>query len=195
MDAIIVLLLIFIFILLIWNIKLFYNLKKKDENHVAEYYELNGKLNFITAVGSIAILLISYLGFNVKKEILKNSEGSINEMVKAKSSEIDSLLESKNILKAGVYIVNDLEFKEEKEYKFEDLKTIDNKPLPRFTSEPKLIISTNTGENLRIEKVTTDFFVLGKPISKNYAFIDSKDNPNYPKILIFDIWIADYRMK
>lgn len=195
MDAILIFLLILIVILLLWNIKLYYNHKRKGKNHDREYFDLNAKLNFVTAVGTLAILLISYLGFNVKKEILKNSEEPINEMVKMKSKEIDSLMASKNILKAGIYIISDLDFKENKVYKFKDLLTIDNKHLPDFAYIPKLIINTSTGENLRIEKLTTEFFVLGRSISKHSFLAIEDENPNYPKILKFDIWIADYKTK
>jgi heme/copper-type cytochrome/quinol oxidase subunit 2 len=195
MDTIVVLFLVLILILLLWNIKIYYSHAKNDKNNDREYFELNAKLNFIVAVGSLAILLISYLGFNVKKEIIKNSEIPINEMVEKKSNEIDSLFASKNILKAGIYIINDLSFKENKVYKFKDLLTIDNKHLPEFAYAPKLIISTSTGENLRVEKVTNEFFVLAEPMSKNSYLVVEEDDPSYPKILKFDIWIADYKTK
>src|SRR5258706_3140140 len=100
-------------ILLVWNIFLFFQLRQ-NRNLNREYFELNAKLNFITAVGSFAIIVISFLGWDVKDEILKKSEMPIKEMINEKSTEIDNLLANKNILKAGIYIVTDLEFKEKK---------------------------------------------------------------------------------
>jgi len=193
MDSLIsILLLLVIIILLIWDILLRLIQKKQPSNENKEYFELNSKLNFIIAVGTLAILLVTYLGFDVKEEILKKSEEPIKNLIKAKSLEIDSLLESKNILKAGIYIINDLNYKEDSVYKFEDLLTIDNKNLPNFAYPPKLIINTSTGENLRIKKVTNDCFILSSPIQKSSSLLIG-ENPNYPKNLKFDIWIADYK--
>ena len=192
-TAIQILLIIVIIILLVWDIILHYQFKKKTTKKCREYYEVNSKLNFIIAIGSFAILLVTYLGFDVKEDILKKSERPINELVNAKSAEINSLLESKNILKAGIYIVNDLKYKEDSIYLFSNLITIDNKHLPDFAYEPKLIINTRTGENLRIKKVTLDYFVLGSPINKSGFIMTEQENPKYPKELTFDIWIADYR--
>lgn len=195
MDSIQALFIFLIFILLIWNVCLLYRIKKNKGKQVKEYYELNSKLNFITAFGSLAVLLFSYLGWDIKVEINENSKDAIRELIKLKSDEIDSLFADKNILKAGIYIVNDLEFKENKKFRFNDLLTFDNKPLPDFVHSPKLIISTSTGENLRIEKVTNEYFILGKPISKNNCIVLEEDNPKYPVIIKFDIWIADYKNK
>lgn len=194
-TAIQILLMIVIIILLVWDIILHYHHKKQKAKEGREYYEVNSKLNFIIAVGSFSILLVTYLGFDVKEDILKKSETPINELVNTKSAEIDSLLESKNILKAGIYIVNDLNYKEDSIYMFADLLTIDNKHLPDFAYEPKLIINTSTGENLRIKKVTLDYFVLGSPIKKSGFLMLEGENPKYPKKLTFDIWIADYKTK
>ncbi|MFM9838840.1 MAG: hypothetical protein ACKVOQ_11285 [Cyclobacteriaceae bacterium] len=194
MNTIQILVLIAISILLVWDIYLHIKLKR-NKNRDHEYHELNSKLNFITASGSFALLAVSFLGWDVKDEILKKSEGPIKEMISEKRVEIDSLLANKNILKAGIYIVTDLEFKENKMFKFRDLLTIDHKHLPELTNAPKLLINTSTGENLRIEKVTNEYFILGKPISKNYSLVNETDNPEYPKILKFDIWIADYKQK
>lgn len=181
-------------ILLLWNIVLF--IRNNNKNNESEhYFELNAKLNFIAASGTLLILVVTFLGWNVRKEILMNSNVAIKEMVQVKSHEVDSLLESKNILKAGIYIVNDIDFKENKVYKFEDLLTIDNKSLPRFSHPPKLIINTNTGENLRIKEITDSYFILSKPIAKYYFISDERTNPEYPKIIKFDVWIGDYKSK
>lgn len=194
MDVIQFLLLIAILILLIWDICL-HLIFKRERKKEREYFELNARLNFIIAVGSLAILLISYLGWNIKDEILKRSEEPIRKMIDEKKVEYDSLLDNKNILKAGIYIVTDLEFKENRIFKFKDLSTIDNKHLPDLAHAPRLLITTSTGENLRIEKITNEYFILGKPISKSYSLFQEGDNPKYPKILKFDIWIADYNQK
>lgn len=93
----------------------------------------------------------------------------------------------------GIYIVNDIEYQEDKIYKFKDLLTFDNKQLPAFVFEPKLLISTTTGENLRIKKITNEYFILSKPISKNSGIRTDDDNPEYPKTIKLDIWIADYK--
>ena len=200
MNTIEILLLILIFILLIWNsFELYFN-KKVTQKTGQKYFELSAKINFLTATGTLAILLISYLGLNVKDEILKKSETPIRELITKKSKEIDSslriidtLLASKNVLKAGIYIVNDLTFKVDKIIKFQNLLTIDKKSLPSFSYAPKLMIITNTGENIRIKKVTNEYFILGEPISKNYSILAEQGDPDYPKILKFDLWIADYK--
>jgi hypothetical protein len=121
-------------------------------------------------------------------------------MIIKKSAELDtlityadSLIKNKNILKAGIYIVTDNEFKAGKVYKFEDLESIDKKRLPVFEYAPKLIISTNTGENLRIDTITNEFFILAKPIIKNGFIMLERNNPIYPKSVKFDVWIADYK--
>jgi hypothetical protein len=193
-NTIQILVTIAIFILLAWDIYLHIRLRR-NKNRDHEHHELNSKLNFITASGSFAILAISFLGWDVKDEILKKSEEPIKEMINKKSAEIDTLLKNKNILKAGIYIVTDLEFKENKIFKFQDLLTIDHKHLPELTNAPKLLINTRTGENLRIEKVTNEYFILGKPISETYSIYEEGVNPKYPKVLKFDIWIADYKQE
>lgn len=185
-------LMVFLIILFIWNLIVYYKQPKDVANKNKKYYELDAKLNFVIAVGSLAIFIVSYLGYDVKEEILKKSETPINEMVKAKSHEIDSLLESKNILKAGIYIVNGLEYKEGKKFRFKDFLTIDNKHLPDFGYSPKLIINSSTGENLRIVKVTSEYFILSKPLLKS-GYLQLDDNPYYPDIVKFDVWIADYK--
>lgn len=200
MNAIEILLLILIVILLVWNsFELYFN-KRETQKTGQKYFELSAKINFLTATGTLAILLVSYLGLNVKDEILKKSETPINELITKKSKEIDSslriidtLLASKDVLKAGIYIVNDLTFKVDKIFKFQDLLTIDKKRLPSFSYAPKLMIITNTGENIRIKKVTNEYFILGEPISKNYSILTEQGNPEYPKLLKFDLWIADYK--
>ena len=194
METIQLLLLVAITILLTWNVFLYFRLKH-DRNLNREYFELNAKLNFLTAIGSFAIVMISFLGWDVKDELLKRSEVPIKEMIDEKRSEIDSLLSNKNILKAGIYIITDLKFEENKIFKFHDLLTIDKKHLPELTDIPKLLITTSTGENLRIEKLTNEYFILGKPISKFFYLSTEEGNPKYPKELRFDVWIADYKMK
>ncbi|MFT4806460.1 MAG: heme/copper-type cytochrome/quinol oxidase subunit 2 [Psychroserpens sp.] len=190
----------FMLIIFIWNIYLFYQHKGQNANPEREYFELNAKLNFVTAAGTLAVFVISFLGFNVKDEIIKKSELIIKEMIIKKSAELDtlityadSLIKNKNILKAGIYIVTDNEFKAGKVYKFEDLESIDKKRLPVFEYAPKLIISTNTGENLRIDTITNEFFILAKPIIKNGFIMLERNNPIYPKSVKFDVWIADYK--
>jgi len=116
----------------------------------------------------------------------------MDELVAKKGKEIDSLLENKNILKAGIYIVSDIKFKEDSIYYFKLLKTIDNKPLPIFNTNPKLIINTNTGENLRIKELTKNYFILEKYKSKNIVLSVGKNQEYTPIELRFDIWIADY---
>jgi len=123
---------------------------------------------------------------------LKQSKPMMDELVAKKGKEIDSLLENKNILKAGIYIVSDIKFKEDSIYYFKLLKTIDNKPLPIFNTNPKLIINTNTGENLRIKELTKNYFILEKYKSKNIVLSVGKNQEYTPIELRFDIWIADY---
>jgi hypothetical protein len=188
-----ILLILILSILSIWEIRLFYQHKRQSANQEREYFELNAKLNFVTAAGTLAVFVISFLGFNVKDEIIKKSELIIKEMIKEKSAKLDTLIENKNILKAGIYIVTDNEFKAGKVYKFEDLESIDKKRLPVFEYAPKLIISTNTGENLRIDTITNEFFILAKPIIKNGFIMLERNNPIYPKSVKFDVWIADYK--
>lgn len=193
MNAIEILILCLIFILLFWNaIQL--TLANKGKR-TSKYFELNAKLNFIIATGSLAILLITYLGWDSKEEILKRSDPIINNAVHKKIAEVDSVIDSKNILKIGTYIVNDLVFKEGKQYRFTELLTIDNKHLPEFANKPKLIIITNTGENLRIKDVTSKYFILSHPIKKANYIEFQEDNPEYPKELKFDVWIADYEIE
>lgn len=194
-EVILFLFMILLLILSVWNYFIYRRFLKLNMQSDNQYHELNAKLNFIIAVGSFAILIISYFGFDVKADILNKSKEPIMEMVRIKSHEIDSLLESKNILKAGIYIVTDLEYKENKVYEFKNLFTIDEKHLPDFAYVPKLMIITNTGENLRIEKVTNEFFTLTKPISKNGFLLVEQENPDYPEVVKFDIWIADYKTK
>jgi hypothetical protein len=199
-EYILIFLILILSILSIWEICLFYQHKRQNANKEREYFELNAKLNFVTAVGTLIVLLSSYLGINVKDEIIKKSELIIKEMIIKKSAELDtlityadSLIKNKNILKAGIYIVTDNEFKAGKVYKFEDLESIDKKRLPVFEYAPKLIISTNTGENLRIDTITNEFFILAKPIIKNGFIMLERNNPIYPKSVKFDVWIADYK--
>lgn len=123
---------------------------------------------------------------------MKQSKPMMDELVAKKGKEIDSLLENKNILKAGIYIVSDIKFKEDSIYYFKLLKTIDNKPLPIFNTNPKLIINTNTGENLRIKELTKNYFILEKYKSKNIVLSVGKNQEYTPIELRFDIWIADY---
>ena len=189
MGNIFIALLIINVVLLIWNLISY----KRYANQEKQYYELNAKLNYITATGTVFIILLGYLGYNNEQNLNTNNERKIKEFITEKSSKIDSLINSKDILKAGIYIVNDIEFKENREYKFEDLKTIDNKNLPKFSYSPKLIINTSTGENLRIKKVTNTYFILSTPISKHFSYWAEGDNANYPNVVKFDVWIANYK--
>ena len=207
-TIIVVALLVIAIVLFIWNI---YSFRLKD-NQDKQYYELNSKLNYITATGSVFILLAAYLGYTNEQNLNSNNDRKIKEFfnenssvlqkenerlvtrfIGEKSRKIDSLIDSKDILKAGVYIVNDCEFAEGKEYNFKDLRTIDGKELPKFSFAPKLIINTSTGENLRIKAVTNTYFVLGRPITKELYLITDGANPGYPKKVKFDVWIADYK--
>ena len=138
-------------------------------------------------------MLATYLGLNSKKELRIEYEKEITTFIKNQNDRIDSIINSKNILQAGIYIVNDIVYNEDQEYRFEDLKTIDNKKLPTFLYPPKLIINTSTGENLRIKKVTTTSFILSAPIAKSYSLFADGDNKDYPKVVKFDVWIADYK--
>ena len=187
MAGLIVTLLIIIAVLLIWNVVFTKKLTTED----SRFHEVNARLNYLAATGAVIIAVLSYFGFNYEQ----NLSSKANEFIVKKNSYFDSTIASKNILKASIFIVNDLEFVENKEYRFDALKTIDNQYLPKFLYPPKLIINTSTGENLRIKNITPTAFVLSRPLSKNTVFWAEEDNPNYPKVVTFDVWIADYRGK
>jgi hypothetical protein len=190
MGNIAVLVLVINAILLIWNLIVY---RKTNQNDIAGYHELNAKLNYITATGSAFIILATYLGFSNVQNIDENTNKKVKDFFVTQSIKIDSIIDSKDVLKAGVYIVNNIEYKEDKEYEFGSLRTIDNKPLPKFSFPPKLIINTSTGENLRIKKVTTHSFVLGQAITKAQVIALDQDNKDYPQSVKFDVWIADYK--
>lgn len=189
MEVFILLLLFAIIALLIWNIILFWKSKNRDSK-ADGYFELKARLNFIVAVGSVGLLIIAYLGFGVKNEILNKADPIIIQMVNEKSKEIDSLFSSKNILKAGIYIVNDIVYKSDSTYNFRDFKTIDNASLPLFKNAPKLMINSSTGNDFRVRSINSESFVLTESIPK-YTFL-GYDAEGYPDVVTLDIWIADY---
>jgi hypothetical protein len=65
MNTIGIILSISIIILLVWNIYEFRYFKKCNTKG-SKYFELNEKINFIIAIGSLLIFTAGYLGFNVK---------------------------------------------------------------------------------------------------------------------------------
>jgi hypothetical protein len=190
MEILVIFAFIAIITLLIWNIATHARTTAIEHE---KYHELNGKINYLAALGSTLVVIIAYLGWSTSKDIKEFNARQLREFINEQSQKIDSIVRSKNILKAGVYIVNDLDFKAGKEYKFDELRTIDDKPLPKFSFAPKLIVSTATGENLRIITVTPTSFTLGEPITRYNSFVAEEANKNYPKTLKFDVWIADYK--
>lgn len=193
MEYLIVALLIITIILIIWTFCSFRRNVQK-ENSDRNYLELGAKMNYLTATGSVFIILATYLGYNNELSLKKEYEAKISDFISKKSFYVDSVINSKDILRAGTYIVNDLNYIDNKKYKFEDLTTINNKKLPKFSFAPKLIINVCTGENFRVIEVTNEYFILGRPLSKNNFLVLDQDNANYPKVIKFDVWIADYKM-
>lgn len=190
MEIFIILLLVTIAALLVWNMFLFWKSKSDANSETDGYFELKARLNFIVAVGTVGLLIIAYLGFGVKNEILEKADPMIRQAVKEIRHEVDSLISNKNILKAGIYIVNDIVYKSDSTYYFSDLKTIDNESLPIFKNAPKLMINSSTGQGFRVRKIDNKLFVLTEPIPK-YTFI-GYDATGYPDVVTLDIWIADY---
>jgi hypothetical protein len=127
--------------------------------------------------------------FNIEKEAIKSVLLKTGKDAKDIDRDINLLAANR----IRIYIVGGIKFKEDSIYKFSSLKTIDNAGLPEFTFPPELIIKTNTGENLRIKKLTNGSFILGKQLFEG-NFLMADENPTYKKTeLKFDIWIADYK--
>src|ERR1700677_46144 len=100
MFCLFIALLAVITILLIWNIV---TVKIKN-NKEKEYNELNAKLNYITATGSVIIILIGYLGYNNEQNLNTANEnkiksffvGKAEELQKQNGTQIDSFMAKKS---------------------------------------------------------------------------------------------------
>ncbi len=179
-----------IVILLIWNIGL---LKKtRNENNDKSILEIKAKLNFIVATGSLAVLVITYLGWDAKENIKMQNEIIVNEMIENYKEKLDSIFDENDLLKSQLFIVSGLEYEENNQkFVFNELKTVNGDRLPTFEHSPKIIVETSTGENLRIVETTSKYFILDKPIKKHWS-LSTGENEQYPDILEFDVWIVNY---
>jgi hypothetical protein len=90
-------------------------------------------------------------------------------------------LSNKDILKNNIFIVKDLFLiagSGEKKFYFKDILTVNNKPLPKFTSSPSISIVSTNGALIDIKKITKEYFVLDCSMAS--------EDKSY-----FDIWIVE----